>query len=364
MSLNANAKRALKIIAALVLSLVGLALLPLVALPYGGLDWVKYDLAYQNGYSCIYAPVQVPQAPAYVPLPAPKAPTPVPRVPTPIPREIPCVELPLPDEPLAAVVNGQGIGQHTFDREMTQYLDSLEALGSGPEGQDLQSELPVLRRQVLDLLIDNVLVQQAALDFGITVSDQEIQDRAAQEVMAGGGLEAFQEWLDKTGQTWDEFRREVCQDLLRQAVLAQVTANITGTMDMVWAREITVATSEDAVAVLSRLASGEDFGQVAQDVSLDDLTRAQGGDLGWFPRNAYWLPPEIVAAAFAGVPGQVQAPIRVGDSYVIVQTIERQINRPLDPGTREALRAGAFQQWLADRRRASRIEILVDLDAR
>jgi parvulin-like peptidyl-prolyl isomerase len=363
MSLNANAKRVLKIVAALMLSLAGLALLPLVALPYGGLDWLQYDQAYKNGYGCVSSAKQVPQAPAYVPTPVPKAPTPAPRVPTPAVQEIPCVELPEPGEPLAAVINGQGIGQHTFDREMTQYLDSLEALGQGPEGEDLQSELPILRRQVLDLLIDDVLVQQAAVGMGISVPDQEIQDRVAQEVTAAGGLEAFQAWLDRTGQTWEEFRREVCQDLLRQAVFVQATGGITGTMEMVHAREITVATLEDAVAVLTRLASGEDFAQVAREVSLDDQTRALGGDLGWFPRNADWLPPEIVAAAFAGASGQVQEPIRVGDNYVIVQTIERQADHPLDPDTLEALRASAFERWLAERRRGSQIEILIDLDA-
>jgi len=345
MSLHTNVKRGLKIAVALVLSLVGLVLLPVVALPYGALDWLHYDPAYQGGYAYLPTPV----------LP------PVPVAPVPIVLEIPCAELLLPGELWAASVNGQGIGLRAFERETARFLDSLVSLGADLESAERRAEMPTLKRQVLNLLVDDVLVQQAGVDLGIAVPDEAIQARVGEQIASGGGLETFQFWLEETGQTWEEFRQQVCQDLLRQTVFEEVTTEITGTVDMVWARTITVATSEDAVAVLSRLASGEDFSQVAREVSLDSLTRGRGGDLGWVPEVADWLPPEVVAAALAGSPGQVQKPIRVGDEYVIVQTIERQSDRPLDPEMRESLRAGAFERWLAGRRRQANIEILVDL---
>jgi parvulin-like peptidyl-prolyl isomerase len=155
----------------------------------------------------------------------------------------------------------------------------------------------------------------------------------------------------------------VCQDLLRQAIMDQVTAEISGTVEMVWARQIVVATAEEAWRVLTRLASGEDFASVAMDMSLDEQTREFGGDLGWFPRGLGWLAPEVEDAAFSGEPGQVQGPFQVGEHYVIVQTLDYQAERTLDPDTREALRAIGFERWLAGRREAAEIEILIDLDA-
>jgi foldase protein PrsA len=323
--------RVLKIAGALVLSLLGMALLPLLALPYGSLDWVVYDPAYKQGYGF---------PPAGPPSP-----------------EIPCAELPGPGEPLAAQVNGQGIGLSAFERELAQFLDALETSGVDVQSEEIRSQMPTFHRQVLDLLIDDVLVQQAAVEIDITVTDEEIQSRVVEEISQGGGLDWLVTWLERTGQTIKEFERDVCQDILYRAVRDHVTAEITGTMEMVWARQIVVATEEEATAVLARLASGEDFAKVAREASLDDQTRDRGGDLGWFPQGPGWTLPDVEDAAFAGTPGQVRGPIQVGDRYIIVQTLDHQANRPLGANTREALRAIVFEQWLVEQREAAEIEI-------
>jgi foldase protein PrsA len=212
-------------------------------------------------------------------------------------------------------------------------------------------------------MIDDVLVQQAAIEMEITVTAPEIQTQVAEEVALGGGIEPFQEWLEETGQTWEEFNRDVCQDLLNQAVFERVTSEITGTMDMAWARQIVVATQEEGLTILTRLASSEPFEDVAREVSLDEQTRDSGGDLGWFPRGKDWVPPEVEAVVFAGAPGQVQGPIPVGELYAVVQTIEREDDRTLDPDTLDALRVVAYERWLAARRAVADIKIFVDLEA-
>jgi foldase protein PrsA len=341
---DVNTNRALKIAAAVALSLLGMALLPLIALPYGSLDWLAYDPAYKQGYSF------------------PRAVRPPPQ-PTPTPLEVPCAELPGPDEPLAARVNDQGIGLSTFSREMDQFLAALQASGVDLEAEEFQAEMPAYRRQVLDLLIDDVLLQQAGVELGLTVSDEEIQIRVTEEISQNGGLDWFQGWLQATGQTWEEYERDICQELLRQAIFDHVTAGITGTMEMVWARQIVVANIDDVWEVLTRLASGEDFAEVAKELSIDEWTRDLGGDLGWLPRGVGWIAPEVEDAAFSGTPGQVQGPIQAGDRYVIIQILDHQADHPLDPDTREALRAVIFERWLAARREAANIEILIDLYA-
>ncbi len=335
-----NVKVAVKIAAALALSLLGMALLPLLALPYGSLDWVAYDPAYKAGHS--------------FPTPAPPAARPTP--------QIPCAELPAPDAPLAARVNGQGIGLAAFEREMAQFLAVLEAAGNDLQDPAVQAELPGFQRQVLDLLIDDVLVQQAAVKLGLAVTDEQIQVRVSQEISQSGGIEWFEGWLAETGQTWAEYERDICQELLRQQVSAVVTAGVGDTAEMVHARQIVVSSVDGAWKVLTRLASGEDLSDLAKEMSLDESSREQGGDLGWLPRGLGWLAPQVEEAAFSGEPGEVQGPIQVGDRYVIVQTLEHQADRPLDPASREALRAIAFEQWMGERREAAEIEIYVTLN--
>jgi parvulin-like peptidyl-prolyl isomerase len=340
-SQSATKKRWVKAGGAILLSLLGLALMPLLALPYGGFDWLPYDPGYKGSYGYPAAPL-----PTAVPTP-----------------DIPCAEIPGMGEPLAAWVNGQSIGLEAFERELAQLLAALEASGADLESEETQAQMPGLRLEILELLIRDVLVQQAAIEFGIGVGDEEIQSRMTEEVELAGGQEPFQAWLDETGQTWVEFERDVCQEILNQRVLDHVTAEISGTMELVWARQIVVATEDEAVAVLNRLASGEPFDAVAREVSLDERTRDLGGDLGWFPRGFGWVPPEVEDAAFAGAPGQVQGPIRSGDLYYVVQTLEYDPEHVLGPETRDALRAIAFEQWLAERRAAAEVEIFIDLEA-
>jgi len=335
-----NTKKGLKIAGVLLVTLLGLLPLPLLALPYGALDWAIYDPSYKG-------------CQGYPPQPAPTVEV----------RPIPCAELPAPGEPLAARVNGQGIGLAAFEREMAQFLASLQALGMDLEAAEVQAQFPVYRRQVLNLMVDDVLVQQAAFHAGITIADAEIQAQVSEQVSQGGGTESFNAWLNETGQTYEEFERDMCQDILRQRVMDHVTAGIAGPAEMVWARQIVVGTEHEAVDTLTRLASGEQFVVVAWDISLDHETRDVGGDLGWFPRGAGRTAREAEEAVFAGEPGQVQGPIPVGEQYYVVQTLEFQDDRPLDPEMLDTLRVAAYEQWLAAQKEAAQIEILVDLDS-
>lgn len=51
-------------------------------------------------------------------------------------------------------------------------------------------------------------------------------------------------------------------------------------------------------ALRARIAGGEDFATVAREASDDAVTRAQGGDMGWFPLNAWG---RAVASALEGL---------------------------------------------------------------
>jgi len=176
---------------------------------------------------------QAPELPGpSVELPAPVAqatagPTPTAEAPAPSPEapalEIPCAEMPEGDEPLVAIVSGREIGRTAFDREMAQFLFALQAGGADLTGPEVQARLPEFRRQVLELLIEDVLIQQAAVEAGIGVSEESVEARGAAQVEEGGGLELFQDWLEQTGQSWGEVRRDTCQALLAAQIQAAVT---------------------------------------------------------------------------------------------------------------------------------------------
>ncbi len=70
-------------------------------------------------------------------------------------------------------------------------------------------------------------------------------------------------------------------------------------------------------ALAARLAGGADFATVAKDSSEDAHSRGQGGDLGWFPADAFG--PDFGAQVAALNDGGVSAPFRSEAGWHVVQ---------------------------------------------
>lgn len=99
------------------------------------------------------------------------------------------------------------------------------------------------------------------------------------------------------------------------------------------ASHILVATEEEAQAVEARLAAGEDFAALAQELSMDTGSGAQGGALGWFGPGA--MVPEFEAGVAALRPGQVSAPVQSQFGWHVIRLDE---TRPVTPPSLEEVR--------------------------
>jgi parvulin-like peptidyl-prolyl isomerase len=86
--------------------------------------------------------------------------------------------------------------------------------------------------------------------------------------------------------TEEEFRALFVNTLLRQKLQDEITADATPSEEQVWAQHILLATEEEANAVLDRLNAGEDWNELAAELSTDTSNKDNGGDLGWFGHGA------------------------------------------------------------------------------
>ena len=255
--------------------------------------------------------------------------TPVPSVP-PTPTITP--------EPLAARVNGEPIALAAFEKEEKR---CRAALREGQAGLD-PADCPAL---ALQSLIEQKVVEQAAVAAGITVSDTEVESALTQIVSDLGGPEAYLAWLAANLYTDDEFREALRRERLRAHMAEQVTAQVGDTAEQVHAQALLVADASAAQYLLEQIQGGADFASLALAYSLDLSSRAAGGDLGWFPRGGLTV-PEVEEAAFALQPGETSEVIYSALGYHIVQVLERDPARPLSPGAAQALRARAYRAWL------------------
>jgi foldase protein PrsA len=106
--------------------------------------------------------------------------------------------------------------------------------------------------------------------------------------------------------------------------------------------------------VLARLEAGEDFVSLAQELSTDESTREDGGDLGWFPRGV--MVPEFEEAAFALQPGEASDIVQTSFGYHIILVEERDSDRELELSLLERRRASALSDWLEEQRQSEAVE--------
>jgi parvulin-like peptidyl-prolyl isomerase len=264
---------------------------------------------------------------------------------------------PTPPAPLAAMVNGQYVFLADYERQVAQYEQALLELGLDPGSEEGQAQLAQARQDVLGGLIDDVLIEQGGAVLGVTVGDEELQAQVEADIAAGGGQAAFDEWLQATGQTREDYERMLRQAMISQRVWDTVTASVPDRAEQVHARTIVVATEAEAQEIVSLLQGGADFVSLARERSLDLATKDNGGDLGWFPREL--MAPELENAAFALQPGGLSDVILLGDRYHLIQVIEREESRALSPELQMHLKQNAFEQWLEEQRAAAVIERFV-----
>ncbi|SHE55206.1 periplasmic chaperone for outer membrane proteins SurA [Modicisalibacter ilicicola DSM 19980] len=95
-----------------------------------------------------------------------------------------------------------------------------------------------------------------------------------------------------------------------------------------------------------RLASGEDFGRVAQEVSDDRGSALNGGELGWV------RPGQMVPAfeeAMTSLPvGQVSQPVRSRFGYHLIEVLDRRRQDVTGEAKREQIRQTLFQRKVND----------------
>lgn len=147
-----------------------------------------------------------------------------------------------------------------------------------------------------------------------------------------------------SGFTEDDYRGQVASQLYRERVQEAIEAETPAVAEQVWARHILVATAEEAQAVIERLDAGEDFATLAQELSLDTGSGAQGGDLGWFTYGR--MVPEFSAAAFSLTPGEVSEPVKSDYGYHIIKVEAHEQDRPVDEADMAAVRREHFDAWL------------------
>jgi parvulin-like peptidyl-prolyl isomerase len=243
---------------------------------------------------------------------------------------------------MVALVNGEPITREEFQAELKRYQAAL--------GTELATED---KQRVLDDLVDQLLLAQAAREKGYTSDEQVLQQRYDGLVAQLGSAQALKDWMASSGYDEASFRHSLARSIAAAWMRDQIAAGVPQAIEQVHARQILLYNSPEADSVLAQLRDGADFGELASQYDP-----AAGGDLGWFPPG-YLLDASLDEAISSLQPGEFSAVIQTVAGYHILQVLERDPQRPLEPAARQALQLQALQDWLVERRSLSQIQVLL-----
>ena len=246
-------------------------------------------------------------------------------------------------EPLAAQVNGQGITLAEYNEELASYRISRGAAELTAEEQT----------SVLDTLIAEELLAQAARANGFTLAGEAFEARLQNLVESAGGEAAFDAWLEANGYSQPVFRLLLKRSAEAAWMRDQIAAEVPLQAEQLRARQVLLYNSSEAQQIAARLQGGTDFATIAAEYDPFSL-----GDLGWFPRG-YLLEPAVEEASFALQPGEVSGIIETRLGFHFVQVTEREPARELAPDALRVLQQAAVQAWVEEQRSSAAIQLLL-----
>ncbi|MFD1955037.1 peptidylprolyl isomerase [Paenibacillus thailandensis] len=180
-------------------------------------------------------------------------------------------------------------------------------------------------------MITMKLIEQAADDAGVTVTDADIDAEVTRLQDQVGGADALDSMLMQYNMTMDDLREESETQVIVRKIL-EPQANVTdqdiedyynankdsfATPEQVRASHILVATKEEAEAIKKQLDEGADFATLAEEKSTDTASAANGGDLGFFGQGD--MVESFSKAAFALELNEISEPVQSDFGYHIIK---------------------------------------------
>jgi len=212
-----------------------------------------------------------------------------------------------------ASINGQKI-------LYTDYVDNLQAMekfyktdtsGETEPSQDEKSDF------ILSRLLINNLVGQVAKDMKVTVSMDDVNKIADEQIIPGFAdkTAAETEIQNRYGWTFDEFLQKIVYP-------TEVEKKISDKYSQEHPVDSSAgeAVRTQALEILQKIKDGADFAEMAKQYGSDG-TKDQGGDLGWFSRGQ--MVPEFETVAFSLKKGELDSDlVKTQYGYHILQVTD------------------------------------------
>lgn len=214
-------------------------------------------------------------------------------------------------------------------------LETFTALKMYRDGYDPSGAEAEQKNACLEEMVDAEVIRQFYEANGTEIYDDAYN--AGKDAFLGEMQSSDGEFLEQNGITYDDliyfYRAQFVKDKFFEETRSQHTAEEISAQvqeyydahreDYVLEQEkrvsmILTKKKKQAVEVTERLNKGEDFAAVAQEVSVDENSAVNGGDLGFFRRQE--IRDRFGKGVFGMQPGEyTENPVKTHDGYAVVK---------------------------------------------
>ena len=284
---------------------------------------------------------------------------------------------------VAATVNGEKITVDELNQQVEQLKKQYPTMFTGTDGE---GRLLDFKQRLLDNLINQKLIEQAAKDKGIDVTSADVQKQIATLKKGFKDDTQFQAALKSAGLDEAGLEQQVREQLIQQKLIDKLSSDATTvTADDITAyydanksqfeqkaakraSHILFKPADEATAkkVLAEVLAGGDFAAAAKKYSQDPGSAANGGDLGW-PTTPYVT--EFQAALDKLNVGQMTTTlvksqygwhiIKVTDERAALTKTLEQAKAQIVQIITQQRKADAYQKFLDSLRKKAKIEIII-----
>jgi peptidyl-prolyl cis-trans isomerase SurA len=236
---------------------------------------------------------------------------------------------------VTALVNGKAITQYELDERMQPVYEKTR--GRTLSTEEI-SQVAALRRQILDQMIDDILIQEDAERYKLKITDAEVNEEIKRFLTKRQLTEEeFKKQLALQHMTRADFERNMRRDMIKhQLIGGLVTSKVVVTDSeveqrynerkaefskdsMVQLALILVPTPKAAQDLKEQIESGKiSFSDAANKFSQGPGV-GSGGDIGFIAWKD--LAPEWNAALAGLKPGQISAPVHVQDQAGLLEVV-------------------------------------------
>lgn len=253
-----------------------------------------------------------------------------------------CTNDKLQEDKIIGQVNGDSITEKEFYGEFEMLKKMYEKqLGEDILKQEAEDGRPyeeVLRDNLLESMILERLINKEMEKLDIKVKDEEIEEEIKSGYIDGlGGQEEYKEFLKENNFTEDFLKNGIRKSIMDKKYRAYFFDKIKFTekeleeyydsnkdsLIEIKISMIELETKEEAEEILERLKKGEDFHQMATTKSVDPISAAEGGDMGYLTRANLEHFNELEDIAFSLKEGEMSGLIQGESAYYIILVEDR-----------------------------------------